>query len=99
MQVKVEDCLSRAGVAVKYRAVTSLVNSELFGQSLRCLEHLDENGMVFRGDIVERRDVFSRANQKVHGSNGMDILESHNVVIFVHDGRRRRVLYDLAKNA
>ena len=80
--------LTRTGIDIEYGPISLFVNATLFGQSLRDLKHVREEGAVALFDIIQGWNVFSRNNEKVHRRLRMNVFERDHEVVLMHLLRR-----------
>ena len=99
MQVNVINGLARARVHVENRAIPLLMDLELLGQFLSNLEHVSDQGIIFRQKIIERRDVFPRTDQQVNRRLWTEVPECHHEVVLIHKLGRCLTPDDSAKEA
>jgi len=99
MKMEMVNRLPRACVYVEYGSVSLLVNTELLGELLGGLKDVADQRAVFRGDVVERRNMLMWADQQMNRSLWAYVLERENDVVIVNLLRRRFALDDPAKEA
>ena len=84
VQMKMKDGLAGACAVVEDRAIARekiAFAGELRGDQMQLADH----GLVFGLRVVQRNEMFSRAEQDVRGRLRADVLESENFGIFVDD--------------
>ena len=96
MQVDVLYRLLRIRTVVENGAVT--VRQPLVGGNfLRHQEQVPNEGFVFLGQVIERGDRLAGYNQDVRRSLGVDIAQSHALVILIKNLPRLLSVHDLLK--
>ena len=91
--------LSRLGIDIEHRAVALLVDAGLLRQLFGDLKHMREKRGVFFMHVVESRNVFARADQKMHGTLRPDIFERDDEFVLIDDLRRRFAPDDATEEA
>jgi outer membrane protein insertion porin family len=76
--------LARTGVHVEYRAVSLLVDIRLHRKFFGNLEHLADERIVFRHQVIQCRNVLLGHDQEMDRSLRPKILECHHEVVFMH---------------
>jgi len=82
--MKMKDGLAGACAVVEDRAIARekiAFAGELRGDKMQ----FADDGLILRRRVIERNEMFSRAEQDVRGRLRADVLESENFGIFVDD--------------
>lgn len=97
VQMEVKNHLTSIRIDVKNRAVTFFGNPELLRKlASRCKDVSENRGVLFR-DIVQRRDVFARAEEYVNRRLGLDVMKCEDLIVFVSDLGWQFLLRDAAE--
>ena len=70
-----------------------------FGDRRRAPDHLADDRVVARRQIVQRRDVSLRYDEHVRRSLRVDVVEREHAIVLVDDRRRDLARDDLAEEA
>ena len=97
MKVQVKDRLARVCVHVEDSAVALLRDTGLLCNLSRYSEHVAKEFRIVRGHFIQCRDVFARDDQNMNRRLGIDIVKSHDVVIFMRHLRGQFFPGDSAK--
>ena len=96
MQMKMKDGLSRAAAIVENGAIAG--EQIAFLGEFRCNQlQFPEHRLIFRGGIVQRGKMFSRADQNVRRSLRVDIFKRKHLFIFINEFRRNLLRGDFAE--
>jgi len=95
--MEMEDRLTRFCVHVEDGSVTLLCDAEVLGNLARCCKHVGQEPLVFRRNVVQSSDVLSWANKNMDGRLWIDVVKSHNLIVFIRDLRWQFLLRDSAE--
>ncbi len=99
VHVEVGHNLPGVRAAVNSEAVSFFGNALLSGNLVGRLDHLSDQRRLGVSHLGERRYVLSRDDEQVDRRNGVDIRESHDVIVLVNDFRRYFAPDNFTENA
>ena len=94
VQVDVIDRLARARIHIEYGPVALLMDARLHRQLFGDLEYVADQHIIFRHHVVQRGNVLSGTDQKVHRRLRSKVFECHQQVILIYKLRRSIVSND-----
>ncbi len=99
MQVDVEYRLTGFPVCIEDRPEAADREPLVFGERSGAPNHLTHELIIAWRQVVQRCDMPLRYDQKVYRGLRIDVIESKDALVFVHDGCRDLAVDDLAEEA
>jgi hypothetical protein len=98
VNMQVKDCLAGFRVRVDNSSVSGSINALLSGHAPRNGHQVAEKHRVLLQVIIERNNMFTRDDQHVNRSLGIDIMKYDAVLVFIGNSRRHFMRRHTAEN-
>jgi hypothetical protein len=98
VNMQVKDRLAGFRVRIDNSSVSGSVNALLSGHAPHNGHHVAEKHLVLLQAVIERNNMFSRDDQQVNRSLGVDIMKGDAVLVFIGYLRRHFMRRHTAEN-
>jgi len=85
MQMEMEDCLAAMTAIIYYQPVTVLIESLFFGCLPGSKNKMAQQFAVFGLHVLNSGQVFFWYNQEMNRGLRMDVMENHQLIVFMND--------------
>ena len=97
--MEMEDDLPAIRVHVEHCSVTLLRDAEVLRNLAGCCKHVGQQRFVFCGNVVQGRDVFSRADEDMYRRLRTDVVEGDDAIVLIGHFRWQFFVRDSAEKA